>query len=300
VWFGQSKAEDDPVVQLIDAGLLLAAGLPDKALALGERLQGVRPQILRAYADLDLGKPRDALKEADAVLKKSPDSIEAKILREQARMESSEGKERGEATEALEKLARQAKNKIGYHALGVAHFVNGNLKEAQARLEQAVNDLSDEAPNPLAYRSYATLAEILLAAGDLPGARKQAEAGNKLNPGYFPGNGVLARIMVRQGEPDHALEVLEPMRAELGEAGMPPALLLVRAEALATRKGATPEDKAHAIDLLRKIKDQVPQPELSRVAAGIDPKLPKELGIPEPISPDAPKPPEPKGRPRRR
>src|SRR5262249_14660994 len=158
---------------------------------------------------------------------------EAKILREQARMESTEGRERGEATEALEKLARQAKNKIGRHALGVAHFVNGNTKEAQSQLEQAVADLSDEAPNPLAYRSYATLAEIRLAAGDLPGARKQAEAGNKLNPGYFPGNGVLAKIMVRQGEPEHALEVLAPMVSELGEAKLPPAIQLVRAEAYA-------------------------------------------------------------------
>ncbi|HEX8110640.1 MAG TPA: tetratricopeptide repeat protein, partial [Kofleriaceae bacterium] len=295
VWFGQSKAEDDPVVQLVDDGLLLAAGLPDKALALAERLQGVRPQILRAYAELDLGKPRDALKEADAVLKKSPDSMEAKILREQARMESTEGKERADATEALEKLARQAKNKTGLHALGVAHFVNGNLKDAQARLEQAVADLSDEAPNPLAYRSYTTLAEILLTNGDLPGARKAAEAANKLNPGYFPANGVLAKVALRQGEADHAYDLLQPMVKEMGDT-MPAATQLVYAEAMATKKDA---DKARAVELLKKIKDQVPQPELSRAAAAIDPKLPKELGIPEPTAPDAAKPAEPK-RPKRR
>jgi tetratricopeptide (TPR) repeat protein len=298
VWFGQGKAEDDPVVQLVDAGLLMASGLPDKALALAERLQGVRPQLLRAYADLDLGKPREALKEADPVLKKSPDSMEAKILREQARMESTEGRERGEATEALEKLARQAKNKIGRHALGVAHFFNGNAKEAQSQLEQAVADLSDEAPNPLAYRSYTTLAEILLAAGDLPGARKQGEAAYKLNPGYFPGSGVLAKIVVRQGEPERALELLQPMFAELKDA-VPPAMQLVYAEAIVTKKGATSSDKANAAEIVKKIKDQVPQPELSRVAAVIDPKLPKDLGIPEPTAPDA-KPAEPKARPRRR
>src|SRR5262249_61106283 len=131
VGFGQSKGEDDAVVQVVDAALLLASGLPDKSLALAERLQGVRPQILRAYADLDLGKPKDALKEANDALKKSPDNIEAKILREQARMVSSEGRERTEATEALEKLARGTKSKIGRHALGVAHFTNGNLKDAQ-------------------------------------------------------------------------------------------------------------------------------------------------------------------------
>ncbi|HEX2690936.1 MAG TPA: tetratricopeptide repeat protein, partial [Kofleriaceae bacterium] len=81
VWFGQSKAEDDPTAQLVDAALLLASGLPEKALGLAEKLQGVRPQILRAYADLDLSKPKDALKEADDVLKKAPENIEAKILR---------------------------------------------------------------------------------------------------------------------------------------------------------------------------------------------------------------------------
>ncbi|HEY0195530.1 MAG TPA: tetratricopeptide repeat protein, partial [Kofleriaceae bacterium] len=58
VWFGAGKAEDDPSVQLVDAALLLASGLPDKALNVGEKLQGVRPQILRAYADLDLNKPK--------------------------------------------------------------------------------------------------------------------------------------------------------------------------------------------------------------------------------------------------
>jgi tetratricopeptide (TPR) repeat protein len=280
VWFGQSKAEDDPVVQLVDAALLLASGLPEKALALAERLQGVRPQILRAYADLDLGKAKDALKEANDALKKSPDNIEAKILREQARMVSSEGRERSDATEALEKLARGTKSKIGRHALGVAHFANGNLKDAQTQLEQAVADLNDDAPNPLAYRSRTTLAEIVLANGDIPGAGKQLDQALALNSGYFPALGLQAKVVLRHGEPDRALELLKPIFAEMGTP--PPALNLVYAEALGTRKGATAADRAAAAEVLQKLKDLVPQPELSRAAAAIDPKLPKELGIPEP------------------
>src|SRR4051794_1564088 len=105
-------------------------------------------------------------------------------------MMSTEGKERADATEALEKLARGTKSKIGRHALGVAHFANGNLKEAQAQLEQAVADLSDDAPNPLAYRSRTTLAEIVLAGGDVPGAGKQLDAALALNSGYFPALGL--------------------------------------------------------------------------------------------------------------
>ena len=297
VWFGKARAEDDPVVQLVDAGLLVATGLPDKALALADHLQGVRPLLLRAYADIDLGKPKDARKEAEDALKKSPENIEAKILREQARMMSSDGKERADATDALEKLARGSKSKIGRHALGVAHFANGNLKEAQAQLEQSIADLSDDAPNPLAYRSRTTLAEILLASGDVPGADKQLDAALALNSGYFPARGLKAKVSLRQGDPDHALELLGPVFDEMKDA-VPPGLQLVYAEAVGTRKKSP--DRANAAAVLQKIKDQVPQPELSRAAAAIDPKLPKELGIPEPTSGDAPAKPSDTKRSRRR
>lgn len=291
VWFGKSKAEDDPTAQLVDAALLLASGQPDKALALADKLQGVRPQLLRAYADLDLGKPKDALKEADAALKKAPDNLEAKILREQARMTAGEGKERSEATDALEKLARGAKSKIGRHALGMAHHTNGNLKDAQAQLELAVADVSDEAPNPLIYRSRTLLADIALQNGDLVAAGKQLDEALKVNSGYFPALALQAKVVLRHGEPDRALQLLRPVFDELGTA--PPSLRLILAEATGTKKNATAADKESAAGVLRDIKDQVPQAELSKAAAAIDPKLPKELGIPEPTAPDAPNAPKP-------
>jgi len=66
------------------------------------------------------------------VLKKSPDSMAAKILREQARMESTEGKERAEATEALENASRaRPRTRSGRQALGAAHSQNGNTKEGR-------------------------------------------------------------------------------------------------------------------------------------------------------------------------
>ena len=42
----------------------------------------------------------------------------------------------------------------------------GNTKDAQPQLEQAVADLGDDAPNPLAYRTYTSLAELALANND--------------------------------------------------------------------------------------------------------------------------------------
>jgi len=57
---------------------------------------------------------------------------------------------------------------------------------------------------------------------------------------------------------------------------------LIYNEALGTRRGATPADKRTAIEALQKLKDQLPLAELARVAAAIDPKLAKELGLADP------------------
>jgi tetratricopeptide (TPR) repeat protein len=299
VWFGQSKAEDDPTVQLVDAALLLASGQPEKALGLADKLQGVRPQILRAYAELDLGKPRDALKELDEVLKKAPENVEAQILREQARMIGGEGKERSDATDALEKLARKVKSKVGRHALGIAHDTIGNKKDAQTQLEQAIAEITDESPNPLVYRTRTALAAILLDNGDIAGAGKQLDEALKVNSGYFPTRALQAKVVLRHGEPDRALEMLKPVFEEIGT--VPPALRLLYAEALGTKKNATAKDKDSAIEVLKAIKDDVPPAELSRAAAAIDPKLPKALGVPEPTAPEAaPKAPAPPEKRKRR
>jgi tetratricopeptide (TPR) repeat protein len=291
VWFGETKAEDEPTAQLVDAALLLASGQPAKVLALTEKMQGVRPKMLRVYASLDLGKPNDALTEIDDVLKKAPDNVEAQILREHARMVGSE-KDRAEATDALEKLARRAKSKVGRHALGMAHLTNNNLKDARLQLEQAISEVTEESPNPLVYRTRTALAEILLASGDIDGAGKHLEEALKVNSGYFPTRVMQARLMIRRGEADQALAILKPVFAEIGM--VPPSLNLIYAEAIGTKKDATEQDKEAAVALLTQIKDQVPAAELSRVAAAIDPKLPKQLGLSEPTSPEAaaPKPAE--------
>jgi tetratricopeptide (TPR) repeat protein len=290
VWFGQGKAEDDPTVQLVDAALLLAAGLPEKALAVADKLQGVRPQLLRAYADLDLNKPKDAQKEAEAVLQKAPDNVEAKILREESRMIGSEGKERADALDTLEKLARAVKSKIGRHALGMAHLAIGETKDAQAALDLATQEITDDSPNPLIYRTRTALAEILLDSGDIAGAGKQLDEALKINSGYFPTRTLQAKVVLRHGEPDRALEMLKPVFDEIGTPT--PTLRLLQAEAQATRKNATSADKDAAITVIKSLKDQVPAADLARSAAAVDPKLPKELGLSEPgAAADAPKPP---------
>ncbi len=289
-WYGKSKAEDDPTVQLVDAALLLASGLPEKALDQASKIDGVRPRLLRVYALIDLGKAKEAMAEADEVLKKAPENVEAAILREQAHMMGSDGKERAEAADALEKLARKSKSKLGRHAYGVALLATGDAKGAQAQLEQALTDVNENSPNPLKYRTHTALAELLLDANDIAGAGKQLDEALKANSGYFPTLGLQARIVLRNNEPDRALDLLGPIFEE--SAAVTPQLELTLAEALITHKGSTAKQKEQAKALLIKVKDHVPGPEVSRVAALLDPKLPKELGLPEPGSATAPAPAE--------
>lgn len=301
-WFGKSKAEDDPTVSLVDAALLLASGLPEKALDQASKIEGIRPRLLRVYALIDLGKAKEAMGEADEVLKMAPENVEAAILREQARMMATEGKDRTAAAEALEKLARKAKSKLGRHAYGVALIATGDAKGAQAQLEQAVTDINETSPNPLAYRTHTALAELLLEANDIAGAGKQLDEALKVNSGYFPTLGLQARIVLRNNEPDRALDLLDPIFKET--AAITPMLQLTKIEATVVSKKTSAKDKEAAKAALATLKGKIePESELARVAALIDPKLPKELGLGEPPPEGAaPPPPEapPKGTPKKR
>jgi tetratricopeptide (TPR) repeat protein len=279
---------DDPTVKLDDAALLLASGLPDKALDITSKLDGVRARVLRVYALLDLGKPKDALTEAEDLLKKAPDNAEAQILREQAKMESGSDKDRAESADALDKLGRKFKTKLGRHALGAAYFYVKDFKKAQEQFEMANTDVGAESPNPLEYRTRTLLATILFDAGKLDDANKQIDLGLKANPGYHPANLLKARILVKQGDPDKALVYFKPPYDE--SAIVQPEDKLAFAEALITaKKTGTAKEQDEAKGVARKLLDDVkdkmtPVNEVSRVAALLDPKLPKEMGLPEPTA----------------
>ncbi len=299
-WYGKAKAEDDPTVKLVDAALLLASGLPEKALDDASKIEGVRPRLLRVNALLDLGKAKEALGEVEEVLKMAPENVEALILREQARMINGPEKERAEAATELEKLARRAKSKLGRHALGVALLATGDVKGAQAQLEQAIAGIDEQYPNPVAYRTRTALAEILLQSNDIPGAGKQLDEALTTNSGYFPALGLQARVVLRNNDPERALTLLMPIFNEV--AAITPSLQLTLAEAWIVSKKSTAKEKEKAKAILMEIKDKLPAAEVSRVAALLDPKLPKEMGLPEggdeapPVTPEKPTPPKRRGR----
>jgi predicted Zn-dependent protease len=289
-WFGKTKAEDDPAVQLVDAAIWMATGEPDKALDVASKLAGIRPQLLRAQALLDLRKPKDALGELDAILEKAPDHVEAQILREYARMLAGPDKERAAAAESLERLIRSKKSKLGRHALGMGHFYAGKAAEARAQLEQAVANLDDEHPNPLAYRSYTALAELALRADDAAAAAKHLEAALAANSGYFPARVLQAKLELKGGDVGKALALLEPL---VKEGAATPDVQLLFAEAQCTRKDTSAKHKEQAQAILEAIKDKVSsREEAGRVAAACDPELPEQLGLPAPGSAPSAAPPK--------
>ncbi|HEY1548552.1 MAG TPA: tetratricopeptide repeat protein [Kofleriaceae bacterium] len=286
-WYGGkgTKPEPDPVVMLVDASLLLASGLPEKALDVSSKLAGVRASLLRGYADLDLGKYKDAISEATDVSKKAPDNVEAQIVLQWATMVQAatdkNDKDRQTAADALEHLARKTKSKIGRHALGMAYYMIGDFKNAQPQLEQAIADVSDDQPNPLSYRTRTALADILLSTGDIAGAGKQLDEALKVNSGYFPALAMQAKVVLKNGDPDRALDLLGPLSREDG--AMTPVAQLVEAEALCThKKDATAKDKTDAEAILTSLKDKATPEDIGRAAFACDPKLPEKLGVPVP------------------
>lgn len=310
--------EPDPTMQLVKAGLYgLARGLPDKVLDDAPKNDGVRPVLLRTYALLDLGKPKEAFEEVSKILTNVAGStgkpceegndqanIEAKILCEQARMLSND-KERTAAADALLSLARQAKSKLGRHALGVAYLAINDLVNAKEHLGQAVKEISDTSPNPFEYRSRTALAEIALRENDLEGANKSVQEALNINQGYFPTKALLARILVRNKETDKAMSVLAPLLSEA--AANTPMVQLTLAEVLVVKKDSTAKDKENAENILTQVKGKpgVSDEEIGRIAQMIDPKLPDKLGVPapaevkpgdKPAEKPAPKPPRRRGR----
>lgn len=288
-WYGKNKAEDDPEVMLVDAALLLASGLPEKCLETASKIEGIRPRLLRAYAELDLKNAKAAMENVDWILERAKENVEAQILRQEAIMASGTEKERAAAAEALEKLARQTKSKIGRHALGMGYYLAGNAKDAQTQLENAVADLNEDSPNPLSYRTRTTLAELLLVAGDIKGAGDQLDKALQTNSGYFPTRIMQARVVLRNNDPDRAVNLLTAVMSELEK--VPPEVNLVAVEAVCASKKTTNKQKDDAKSALPALKDAgLPPEEVSRVAAVCDPKLPEQLGLPKPGETAAPSP----------
>ncbi len=177
----------------------------------------------------------------------------------------------------------------------------GNTEEARRRLDQALEDVSDAQPNPVAYRTRIGLATIERQAGNLEAALTQVDEALKANPGYLPARIEKARALVAKGEGDDAMAVLEPVLTETelmtGDAEV------LAAEATIKRDQRKMRDKdkqalreAAKAALGRAVAKGADPAEVTRVAELIEPGLAATLGLPTAEAP----PPPPKKPARRR
>ena len=98
-----------------------------------------------------------------------------------------------------------------YFSLGLAYFKLGQNREAIAAFEKAVDRGSKD------FSTYYFLAEALTDNGDLDIARQRLNLALEREPQSPQGNGLLGKILFKQGKPNDALKPLEFAVAKMPE-----------------------------------------------------------------------------------
>ncbi|MBP6836763.1 MAG: hypothetical protein KA190_05645, partial [Kofleriaceae bacterium] len=172
------------------------------------------------------------------------------------------------------------------HALGAALVATGgDPAEARKKLAQAIDGISDDAPNPVEYRTHTTLAQLMITAGELEPAAAELDKAVAANPGFLPARGLQGKLAMAKGDAAGALELFGLL--ERDKAPMVPLVELAYAEAMVSVKGAKDADRTAATEIIKRLQASASATsspslaELSRVAALIDEQLPAALGLPK-------------------
>lgn len=278
-WYAD-KPQPDPLLIALNAELLLGSGLASEAYAEVEKQDGLRAARLRGQSLFDLGKASEALRELNDALEIAPNDLDLEVWTEAARLVSQTGDERRKADDALDSLGRKAKSKAARVIHGVALAAIGKLQPARDKLELSLKDISDEYPNPLAYRAHVALAEIDAAEGKTDSAIDHAKKALELNQGYLPAHDLLGRLLI-DSAPDQARPHLIAV-VDAGVASVGAELAYARA----VMPSDKPEDKKAASDALRRAKKKGATPDqLAAVIPTVDPALFQELGVTPPKTP---------------
>ena len=288
-----AKARDDHRLVRQEQGGARSAGRAGRRRAgagVGAAREGARRRQGRQRARHAAARPSAArsrsrqgrARRARSALAASPENIEVQILREQARALANAGKERTVALDALEKVARKAKTKLGRHALGAALLATGGPGPTPRSASSRRSPSLRRTPNPVAYRTRTLLAEIELAAGNLDAAPSKSRTRPRPTPATCR-RARWARLVLAKGDPDPALDLLRPVVKE--------GLALNEAVELTLGRGAGPpqgrdrQDRIDAVAALERAKAAGASPEeIGRIAFLIDPALPEKLGAPVPTT----------------
>jgi tetratricopeptide (TPR) repeat protein len=280
-YYGKDRTDVDPLVALVNGAVQVAGGEDEAALDSLVGLGGMRAAALRGQALHELGRHDEAARELAAAVAAAGDNVEVKIWQQLvAAARSTAGKPREQAIAELEKTSRAATSKLGRHAHGLALLQQGDLRGARRRLEQALDNVTAEAPNPLAYRTHAALAAVARAEGDRAAETAHLDAALAANPGYLPARLARARLYVDAGDGASALPLVASVVAVRQYATAGNLVLLAEAHA----RGEAGDDRRAAVKaaLERARAAGAPALELARVAALVDAALVEELGLAAP------------------
>ncbi len=283
IWFGDKSPEPPPaLVILIDAEMQILLGSPDEALKMLKGLKGLRAMRLRGRALYDQGNVKEALEELDAALEIAPDDVEALMWRDAAKLVAARGrKAQKEPDSALKKLALNSASLAVPYVHGDALLRIRRTKDASNKLKASLKDVSDEYPNPLAYRAHVALAQIEYEASRDKAALEHLDKALEQVPGYLPALALKGRVHFRMGD---MMEALKALKVVLDEPEAATAdLELMFAEALVSFPKVSKDARELARGAVRRAKEKEANPEeLARVAELVDPLMLEELGLPPP------------------
>jgi len=171
----------------------------------------------------------------------------------------------------------------GLFGVGRALWRIGDKKKARSEYKSSLTDISDEYPNPLAYRSHAELARLDLESNKIKSALEQVSKSLKQVDNYLPAHGIKARILLGQGQFLKAAESFKRLKDEAETATA--AVELGFAESLLSLKGELGKEAREAVmDAIRQAKEKgISIEELTRVAPMVgDPAFLEELGVTPP------------------
>jgi len=148
----------------------------------------------------------------------------------------------------------------------------GKPEIARRKLEQSIEELSQEYPNPLEYRSRIALSEALLREGNPAKALEHAGKALEQVQGYLPALDLMCRASA-EPDPGRALESCRAIvEAGVASAGAELAFAVLHASDVPTATEAILRARTKGAEIAQ----------LQAAIGAVDPSLFRKLGVPKP------------------
>jgi len=179
--------------RLVLAEVQLRRGRPAQALAVIEEATTSRPEalVLRALANIQLGRREQARLDAEAALRVQPDLLVAKVAL--ARVDIADGR-LDKAQRDLDRLEQATHGADVAAALGALHAAKHAGDRARFWLHEALKR------DPLLVDARVELARLYASDGKLDEARGELNQILQLNPAYAPARRQMAELALAQGD----------------------------------------------------------------------------------------------------